>query len=683
MTSAENPFLVPSALPFGLPDTGRITDGHYRPAFEAGMAGQRAEVAAIVAAGEPTFENTVVALERSGAVLDRVSRLFFTRVSADTSPAVQEIEAWVAPLLAAHADAIALDPELFARVDALHRRRDELGLDPESLRLLERRHRDMVRGGARLAPAQQQRLRALNEELSGLSTAFGAALLAGANAAAVHVSDPARLDGLPADAVAAAAAAATGRGHDGGHLLTLVLPTAQPVLARLTDRSLREQLYRASVTRGEGGPHDVRDTVLRIVRLRAERARLLGYPDHASYVIDDATAGTARAAGEMLESLVPAATANADAEAARLAELAAGELDELAPWDRAFYADRDRVERFAVNDAALRPYLELERVLADGVFRAAGALYGVSFTERTDLPAYHPDVRWWEVRDVDGSTLGLFGADLWARPSKRGGAWMNALVAQSSLLGTAPVVLNTLNLVAPAPGEPALLTLDEVRTLFHEFGHALHGLFSAVAYPSFSGTSVPRDFVEFPSQVNEMWMADPEILGAFARHHATGEPLPPERLSAALAARGHGQGFATTEYLAAALLDQAWHRLSPEEADAVTDVVAFERDALERAGLAHPLIPPRYRTTYFNHVFASGYAAAYYSYMWAEVLDADTVAWFAEHGGLHRDNGDRFRRELLSRGGAVDPMQAYRAFRGRDPEIGPLLRRRGLAAAGT
>ncbi|OLL76440.1 Dipeptidyl carboxypeptidase Dcp [Pseudonocardia sp. Ae168_Ps1] len=675
MTSV-NPFLAPSELPYGLPDTTRIADEHFLPAFEAGMAQQRAEVAEIVAGGEPTFENTVVALERSGAVLDRVSRLFFTLVSSHTSPAVQEIEATVAPQLAAHADAVALDPGLFARIDALHARRDSLGLGPEALRLLERHHRDMVRAGARLGGAEQERLRELNAELSGLTTSFGASLLAGVNAAAVYVTDRERLDGLSDDAVSAAAAAARDRGYDGGWLITLVLPTTQPALAVLTDRSLREELHRASVTRGLGGAHDTRDTVLAIARLRAERARLLGYPDHASYVIDDATAGTAAAAGEMLESLVPAAVANADRETAELADLAGGAIE---PWDRAFHAERVRRERYAVDDAVLRPYLSAERVIHDGVFHAAGLLYGVSFTERTDLPAHHPDVRWWEVRDGDGRVLGLFGADLWARPSKRGGAWMNALVDQSSLLGTTPVVLNTLNLVKPAAGEAALLSLDEVRTLFHEFGHALHGLFSAVEYPTFSGTSVPRDFVEFPSQVNEMWLSDPEILASFARHHATGEPLPPELLSAALSARGYGEGFATTEYLAASLLDQAWHRLSPEEAGAVTDVAAFEQQALEAAGIAHPLIPPRYRTTYFNHVFGgSGYAAAYYSYIWAEVLDADTVAWFAENGGLRRGNGDRFRREVLSRGGAVDAMEAYRAFRGRDPEIGPLLERRGL-----
>lgn len=646
----SNPFLAPSALPWGLPDTSRITDEHYLPAFEAGTAEQRAEVAAIVAGeGEPTFDDTIVALERSGATLDRVARLFYTRVSADSSPAVREIEAHVAPMLAAHADAIALDPGLFARIDALHSRRHDLGLDAESLRLLERHHRDMVRAGARLGPDEQARLRELNAELSGLTTRFGAALLAGANAAAVHVTDRSRLDGLSEDAIAAAASAAAERGHADGWLITLVLPTAQPALAVLTDRSLREELFRASTTRGQAGEHDTRAIVLAIVRLRAERAALLGYPDHASYVIDDATAGTAEAAVAMLESLVPAAVANADREAA---ELAGGVEGDLEPWDWAFEAERVRRERYAVDDAALRPYLELDRVLTDGVFRAASELYGISFTERTDLPAYHPDVRWWEVREssaagtnADGEPLGLFGADLWARPSKRGGAWMNSLVDQSSLLGTRPVVLNTLNLNKPPAGEPALLTLDEVRTLFHEFGHALHGLFSEVEYPTFSGTSVPRDFVEFPSQVNEMWLEDPQVLTSFARHHVTGEPLPDELLAASQAARGYGEGFATTEYLAASLLDQAWHRLSPAEAAGITDVLAFEQQALEAAGAAHPLVPPRYRSTYFNHVFGgSGYAAAYYSYIWAEVLDADTVAWFGEHGGLRRENGDRFRR---------------------------------------
>ena len=679
-----NPFLTPSPCEFELPDFSAISEDHFLPAFEAGMAEQLVEVEDIVASGEPTFADTVVALERSGRTLDRVSRVFFTRVGAHTSPRIQEIEAEVAPKLAAHRDAIMLDAGLFARLDALHERRAGLGLDPESLRLLERHHRDAVRAGARLGAADQERLRALNAELSTLSTEFGARLLAGANAAAVHVTDPARLDGMSADAISAAAGAARDRGHDGGYLITLVLPTGQPVLASLTDRSLREEVFRASVERGSRpGPHDTRGIVRRLVALRAERARLLGYRDHASYVIDDATAGTAEAAGRMLADLVPAAVANADAEVAELDGLARADLGDepLRPWDHAFYAERVRRERFDVDGSLLRPYLELERVIHDGVFRAARRLYGCEFTERTDLPAYHPDVRYWEVRDADGSVLGLFGADLFARATKRGGAWASSLVPQSSLLGRKPVVLNTANLVKPAPGEPALLTLDEVRTLFHEFGHALHGLFSAVEYPTFSGTAVPRDFVEFPSQVNEMWLEDPEVLASFARHHETGEPMPAELLAAALAARGYGEGQATTEYLAASLLDQAWHTVAPDGAPQTDDdVLAFEAAALERAGVAHPLVPPRYRTAYFNHVFAGGYSAAYYSYIWAEVLDADTVAWFAEQDDPLRERGDRFRREVLSRGGSVDPMEAYRAFRGADPQIEHLLRRRGLAA---
>ncbi len=681
MTS-DNPFLAPSELPHELPDFTRIRDEHFLPAFTAGMDAQLAEIEDIVASGDPTFANTIVALERSGRILDRVSRVFFGRVGAHTSPRIQEIEAEIGPRLAAHADTIGLDPRLFARIDALHAARDELGLDPESARLLERHHRDAVRAGARLGADDQARLRSLNGELAVLSTEFGSRLLAGANAAAVHVTDVARLDGLSPDAITAAAGAAVDRGHDSGYLLTMVLPTGQPALASLTDRALREELHRASVRRGsEPGPHDTRDIVRRTAVLRAERARLLGYRDHASYVIGDATAGTAEAAGRMLARLAPAAVANADREAAELAELAGHPIE---AWDWAYYAERYRKQHFDVDDAVLRPYLELERVIRDGVFHAAGALYGITLTERTDLPAYHPDVRYWEVRDADGSVLGVFGADLWARPTKRGGAWMNSLVAQSALLHQRPVVMNTLNLVKPAPGEPALLTLDEVRTLFHEFGHALHGLFSAVRYPTFSGTSVPRDFVEFPSQVNEMWLEDPAVLARFARHHETGEPLPGPLLEAALAARGYGEGHATTEYLAASLLDHAWHRIAPDGGpDSAEEVLAFEADVLAAAGVAHPQIPPRYRSTYFNHVFGGGYSAAYYSYIWAEVLDADTGAWFAENAGLRRDNGDRFRRELLSRGGAVDPMEAYRAFRGRDPEIGPLLERRGLAATGS
>jgi peptidyl-dipeptidase Dcp len=670
-----NPFLTPSTLPFAFPDFDAIREEHFVPAFTAGMAEQRAEVDAITADPSPaTFENTIVALERSGAVLRRVSAVFFTLAGSSSTSGIREIEAEVAPRLAAHADAITLDPRLFARIEALFAARADLALDPESLRLLERRHRDAVRAGARLGAAEQERLRALNAELSALSTEFGAKLLAGANAGAVLVTDPAQLDGLSPDAVSAAARAATARGHDDAHLITLVLPTGQPVLSSLTDRALRERVHTASVSRGATrDEHDTRRVVLRMAALRAERAALLGHPHHASWAVEIGTAGTVEAIDAMLGKMAPVAAANAQAEAA---ELAADAGHGIEAWDRAFHAERVRRERFALDAGALRPYFELERVLHDGVFHAAGRLYGLRFAERHDLPRYHPEVRIFDVFD-EYRQLGVFVADLYARDSKRGGAWMNSFVTQSRLLDTAPVVLNTLNIARPADGEPTLLTLDNVRTLFHEFGHALHGLFSDVQYPTFAGTSVPRDFVEYPSQVNEMWLDAPEILANYARHHETGEPLPVEMVQRLQESRLFGEGFATTEYLAAALLDQAWHRLGPD--DTVDDVERFEADALAAAGIAVPAAPPRYRSTYFNHIFGGGYSAGYYSYIWSEVLDADTVEWFTENGGLRRENGDTFRRELLSRGGAVDPMEAYRAFRGRDPEIAPLLARRGLA----
>jgi peptidyl-dipeptidase Dcp len=451
-----------------------------------------------------------------------------------------------------------------------------------------------------------------------------------------------------------------------------VLPTGQPALATLTDRALRERLHTASTSRGLGGEHDTRATLLQMATLRAERARLLGHPHHASWVVEIATAGSVEAVDAMLGKLAPVAAANAQAEAAALSAAAGYPI---AAWDRALEAEHVRRDRFAIDTGALRHYFELERVLHDGVFHAAGRLYGLRFAERHDLPLYHPDVRVFDVFDDDGQ-LGLFVADFYARDAKRGGAWMNSFVTQSHLLGRRPVVLNTLNIPKPADGEPTLLTIDSVRTMFHEFGHALHGLFSDVRYPTFAGTAVPRDFVEYPSQVNEMWLEDPEILASYARHHVTGEPLAPETVARLAESRRFGEGFATTEYLAAALLDQAWHRLGAGEQ--VADVEAFEAAALAAAGVDVPSAPPRYRSTYFNHVFGGGYSAAYYSYIWSEVLDADTVDWFAEQGGLRRESGERFRRELLAVGGSVDPMDAYRAFRGRDPDVTPLLVRRAL-----
>jgi peptidyl-dipeptidase Dcp len=671
-----NPLLDVSPLPFQLPAFAGITEEHCREALLAGMAEQRAEVAGIVGSPEPpSFHNTVVALERSGRALARAWAVFGNLASSVSTPRLREIEQEIAPLAAAHEDALRLDPALFARIDAVHESRHETGLDDESVRLVERYHLDFVLAGARLDADGRARLTELNQELSTLSTTFGQNLQLATEAAAVLVQDAAELAGLSPEEIATAAAAAADRGLD-GYLLTLVLPTGQPVLAKLRDRGLRRRVYEASVSRASSGEHDNGPVAVRIARLRAERARLLGFDTHAGVVLADQTARTTAAVDSMLASMVPASVANAEAEAAVLAEVAGRDGVELSPWDWAFYSEQVRAERYAVDTAALRPWFELDRVLVDGVFHAAELLYGFRFTPRPDLAGYHPEVRVWEVSDAEGASVGLYLGDFFAREGKRGGAWMSSFVRQSRLLGTQPVVVNNLNVSRPAPGSPALLTLDEVNTLFHEFGHALHGLSSAVTYPRFSGTAVPRDFVEFPSQVNEMWAMWPEVLGHYARHVDTGEPLPASVVEAIDAARLWGEGFGTLEYLAATLLDQAWHRITPETE--VGDPIAFEQQALTAAGVASELVPPRYRTTYFQHVFAGGYAAGYYSYIWSEVLDADTVEWFRENGGLRRENGDTFRQRLLAVGGSVDPLAAFRAVRGRDADPTPLLRRRGL-----
>lgn len=677
----DNPFATESSLPYGLPPFDRITDEHFAPAFDAGLAEHAAEIEAIARNPEPpSFDNTIVALERSGQLLRRVSMVFFNLTSSDTNPTRQRLQAELAPRLAAHSDAIHLNPALFARVRELYERRDSLGLDPEAAWLLERVYTDFQRAGAGLPESDQARLRKLNEELSTLSTQFQENLLADTNDLAILVDDEAELAGLSASEIAAAREAANARGEHGKYLLTLSLPTAQPLLASLENRQLRERLFTASCSRANrDNEHDNKQVLARIAMLRAERAALLGYPHHAAYAIADQTARTAEAAAGLLARLAPAAVANAQREAEELQRWLEKDIPgaRLQPWDWAFYAERVRKARFDLDDATLRPYFELDRVIRDGVFYAANRLYGLSFTERHDLPTYHPDVRVFEVFDADGSPLGLFLGDYYARASKRGGAWMNSFVEQSELLGERAVVVNNFNFAKPPAGEPTLLTFDEVTTVFHEFGHALHGLLSAVRYPTVSGTNVPRDFVEYPSQVNEMWMLWPEVLANYARHYRTGEPLPQHLAERLQEAARYGQGFATTEYLAAALLDQAWHTLSAD--DRVEDVERFEAQALEKAGVALPTVPPRYRSTYFAHAFSVGYAASYYSYIWSEVLDADTVQWFTENGGLTRENGDYFRRTLLSKGGSVDPMAAFRSFRGRDPEIEPLLDRRGLA----
>ncbi|MFE7786124.1 M3 family metallopeptidase [Streptomyces nigrescens] len=673
--TTSNPFFEPSDLPYELPPFARIRNDHFLPAFTRGMADQLAEVAAIGAcAGPPTFENTVEALERSGAVLGRVCRVFSNKAASDTDEEIQALEVEITPRLAAHEDLLLLDSALFGRLDALHAQREQLGLDGEQLRLLERHHTLRVRAGARLAPEQQRRLRELNAHIAALCTEFDQNLRVATADAALVLDRAEELAGLPADQIAAAAENARALGHPGKFVLSLKNFSCQTELAALEDPALRERLLAASLGRGidSNGP-----IAVTLARLRAERAALLGYPSHAAWEVADRTAGTTDAVEELLGRLVAPAVANAEREGAALAEAAGVAQIRAADWQ--YYSERVRKERYDLDAAALRPYLELETVLHDGVFHAAGLVYGITFTRRPDLVSYHPDARVYEVHDADGSPLGLYIGDFHARESKRGGAWMNSLVVQSHLLGQRPVVVNNLNVAKPPAGEPVLLTWSEVNTLFHEFGHALHGLFSDVRYPLLSGTQVPRDFVEFPSQVNEVWADWPEVLAHYARHHLTGEPMPAELPARLREAENFGAGFRMVEHQAAAVLDWAWHTLSADgDVPGEDEVEAFEAAALERYGLAMAAIPPRYRTGYFAHIFNHGYAAGYYGYRWAEVLDADTVRWFRENGRSIRESGEIFRRELLAKGGSVDPLAAFRAVVGRDAEIGPLLARHGL-----
>ncbi len=681
--SSQNPLLIPSTLPFHYPHFDRLKEEHFLPAYAEAMAEELREVAAIAdQPADPTFENTLVALERSGLALGSVERLFSNLNGTLTTPGLQAIEKEMAPKLAAHRDTILLNPRLFARLDAIHHQRASLGLDPESLRLLERTHEDFVRAGARLNEAEKTRLKQLNAEIAVLHTTFTQNVLKERNARGLLVTDASDLAGLSQSEITTAATTAKAAGHEGKYLLALLNTTGQPALASLTNRALRQRLLEASMQRGSlGGEFDNRDVVSRLVRRRAERARLLGYPSHAAYRLEVQTARSTVAVNSLLARLARPAVENARREAAAMQALIDAEQGgfTLAAHDWDFYAEKVRQSRFAFDESQLRPYFEMQRVLVDGVFYAATQLFGITFKERHDLPKYHPDTQVFDVKDADGSPLAIFIVDWYARPSKRGGAWMNSYVTQSTLLDRRPVIANHLNIPKAPAGEPTLLTYDEVTTAFHEFGHALHGMFSKVRYPRFSGTSVPRDFVEFPSQVNEMWMTWPSILTHYARHHRTGEPLPPALVEKVLAAQRFNQGFKTTEYLAAALLDQAWHQLAPEDVPGADGVVAFEKAALARAGADFPPVPPRYRSPYFSHVFGSdGYSAGYYSYIWSEVLDADSVDWFRSKGGLQRANGDHFRSTLLSRGGSDDAMNLFRAFLGRDPAIEPLLKRRGL-----
>ena len=678
--ASDNPLLAESTLSYHAPPFDKIKDEHFVPAIDAGMREQLKEVDTIAASSEkPSFDNTVVALERTGRLLDRAERTFSNLNAADTNPTRQKIETEIAPKLSAHRDTIHLNGKLFARIQELYSNRDDLGLDPESSYLLERYYKDFVRAGAKLSEPDKTKLKAINTELANLQTKFEQNVLKEKNASSVVVDRREDLAGLSDNQIAAAAAAAKDEHKEGKFVLRLQNTTGQPALASLQNREIRERIMQASLSRNsKGGPFDTREIVIRTAQLRAERAKLLGYENHAAYQLEDQTAANVPTVNKLLADLAPLAVANARREAADIQKVVDQEKGgfQIASWDWDLYSEKVRKARYAFDESELRPYYELNHVLLDGVFFAAGKLYGLTFKERHDLPVYQSDVRVFEVYDADGKPLALFFADYYARPSKRGGAWMNAYVQQSELFGTKPVVANHLNIPKPPPGEPTLLTHDEVRTAFHEFGHALHGMFSNVKYPRFSGTSVPRDFVEYPSQVNEMWATWPEVLKNYAKHYKTGEPIPQALLDKVVAAEKFNQGFKTTEYLSATLLDQAWHQLNP--GDVPKDAIAFEAQSLHKAGVDFPPVPPRYRSPYFSHAFAGGYSAGYYSYIWSEVLDADSVEWMKEHGGLKRENGDRFRATLLSRGGSADALGLFKNFVGRDPYIEPLLKRRGL-----
>jgi len=678
----SNPFYQASTLPFEYPHFDRIEDKHFVPAMERGMAEHLEQVELIADSAAPaTFDNTIVAMERSGELLARVGAVFFSLAGADTNETRQAIQREMSPKLSAHRDAIQLNPKLFARVDDLYQRQDALGLDAVQIRLLEQYHRDFVRAGAKLSDEQKTRLREINGELARLDTEFSQNVLKEVNDSAIVVDTAEELAGLSDNEIKAAADEAISRDMEGKYVLTLMNFSSQPQLAALKNRAVREKLMRASLVRGgRGNEFDNREIVSTVFKLRAEKANMLGYATHADYVLEETTAKTVAAVQEMLGKLAPVAAANARKEGvvlqAKIDEVEAQPF-ELQSWDWPYYTEQVRQEKYDFDESQIKPYFELDSVLKKGVFYAAEKVYGITFKERPDLPVYHPDVRAFEVTDHDGETLAYFIADFYARPSKRGGAWMNAYVSQSDLLGTKPVVANHQNIQKPPAGEPTLMTMDEVTTMFHEFGHALHGMFSNVTYPSFSGTSVPRDFVEYPSQVNEMWATWPDILENYALHHETGERIPQALLDRVIEAEKFNEGYRTTEYLAASILDMCYHTLGVDEIPAADEVLDFEAKCLRDARIAYEPVPSRYRTLYFSHIMG-GYSAGYYSYIWSEVLDAESVKWFKENGGMLRENGDHFRATLLSQGGSKAAMQLFRDFAGKDPDIQPLLERRGL-----
>lgn len=678
---ADNPFYSPSSLPFEAPDFDAIEIDHFRDAFVDGMEYQLEEIEEIASnSADPDFENTIIAMERSGELLNRTRSVFSNLSSAHTNEQIQQLQSEFAPLFAAHSDNIWLNRDLFERVVTLYERKDELNLDTASVKLIDDIHRNFVRAGAMLTNDEQLRMREINERISTLTTQFQENLLALTRERAVVIEDVNRLDGLSADRIAAAKEAAESRGHEGMYLLNITNTTRVPILTSLNDRELRKEVWESSSYRGVGqdGGIDNRPIVLELSQLRAERAELLGYENYATFALEPQTAQSPENVLSMLSDLIPAVVSNTETEAELITQMMRedGIEDELQAWDWEYYAEKVRKAEYDIDESEVRPYFELNRVLEDGVFYAMNRLYGISFEERFDLPVYHPEVRTFNVYDHDGSQLGLFYADYFSRDSKRGGAWMSSFVSQSHLLGKKPVIVNVLNITPPATGEPALISFSNVTTLFHEMGHAVHGLFSDVEYPSHSGTTVPRDFVEFPSTFEEDWAIHPEVLKNYAIHYEIGEQIPQDLLDRVIAARDFNQGFNTYEYLGATLIDMEWHLLSSDEIP--TDVEVFESESLEKHNLGWHAVPPRYKSAYFSHIFSGGYSANYYAYIWSEILAADAFAFMREAGGLTRENGDRYRANILSRGGSEDAMTLYRQYRGGEPDVSHLVSRRGL-----
>lgn len=679
--TATNPFFASSTLPYQAPPFDLIKDAHYRPAFDAALARKRQEIADIADNPQPaTFDNTMVALEKSGEMLSRVTSVFFAMAASHSNAEIQQLDEQFSAELAGLANDIYLNSALFQRIESLWQQRDSLGLDAESLRLLEVTYQRFLLAGATLGDAQKSELKALNTEAATLSSQFHQCLLGAAKAGGLLLENEEQLAGLSADEIANAAAAASERGLSGRWLIPLVNTTQQPALASLYHRDTREKLFTVGWLRNQqGDANDTRERLLRLVAIRARQAELLGFDDYASWSMADQMAKKPQAALEFMREITPAARARAQSELADIQKMIdnGNETFTAKAWDWLYYAEQVRREKYAIDEAQIKPWFALDNVLQDGVFWSASQLFGLRFVERFDLPVYHPDVRVWEIFDADGEGMALFYGDFFARDSKSGGAWMDNFVPQSTLLGTRPVIYNVCNYAKPADGKPALISWDDVITLFHEFGHALHGLFATQRYASLSGTNTPRDFVEFPSQINEHWASHPVVFEHYARHYESGEPMPAALRESLFRAANFNKGYDMTELLSAALLDMNWHRVTT--AALPQNVDAFEAQTLEQENLHLDAVPPRYRSSYFSHIFGGGYAAGYYAYLWTQMLADDGYQWFVEHGGLNRENGQRFREAILSRGNSSDLEKLYRDWRGHDPLIAPMLKNRGLS----